>query len=161
MTDPQIVWTGTVLPEWIDHNGHMNSGFYMVVFDDAIGPWTAVCGIDREYRTTFHRSSFSIEGHLQWIRELREGDPLIVEAELLAWDDKKIHTFMRLLHAGDGYVAATHEVLSMHIDLRTRRSSPLPPEILDRLAEVKRTQRPLHAPGEVGRVIRTKPWPQQ
>ena len=24
-----------VLPEWIDHNGHMNMGYYMVVFDFA------------------------------------------------------------------------------------------------------------------------------
>ena len=27
------IWRGAVLPEWIDRNGHMNAGFYMVVFD--------------------------------------------------------------------------------------------------------------------------------
>ncbi len=35
MKDLPTIWSGTVLPEWIDHNGHMNAGYYMVAFDDA------------------------------------------------------------------------------------------------------------------------------
>jgi acyl-CoA thioesterase FadM len=36
-----------VRPEWIDNNGHMNMGYYLVVFDfatDAFFPWV---GLDR------------------------------------------------------------------------------------------------------------------
>ena len=83
----------------------------------------------------------------------------MVEAELLGFDDKKYHTFMRMLHADEGYVAATHELLSIHIDLDTRRSTPFPPEIHERMNEVLSDQRAIAEPGDVGRVIRTKPWP--
>ena len=158
MTDPQQIWSGSVLPEWIDHNGHMNAGYYLVVFDDATGPWTAFCGIGREYRTKNRRSTFSIDSHLTWLRELPEGAPIVVEAELLGFDDKKYHTFiMRMLHADEGYVAATHELLSIHIDLDTRRSTPFPPAIHQRFNEVMELQRRIAEPGDIGRVIRTKP----
>ncbi len=159
MTDPQQIWTGAVLPGWIDHNGHMNAGYYLVVFDDATGPWTAFLGIDKAYRKANRRSTFSIDSRLTWLRELPEGAPIVVEAELLGFDDKKYHTFMRMLHPDEGYVAATHELLSIHIDLDTRRSAPLPPEIHQRMGEVLRVQRRIAGPADTGRVIRTKPWP--
>lgn len=159
MTDAQQIWTATVLPEWIDHNGHMNAGYYLVAFDDATGPWTAFLGIDPTYRRSRRRSTFSIDCHLTWLRELPEGAPIVIEAELLGFDDKKYHTFMRMLHAEEGYVAATHELLSIHIDLDTRRSTLFPREIHERFEEVLRTQGRIAGSEDVGRVIRTKPWP--
>ena len=35
-----------IKPEWIDFNGHFNAGYYMVVFDDAVGPWMDFVGLD-------------------------------------------------------------------------------------------------------------------
>ena len=32
---PLQIHKGTVLPEWIDYNGHMNVAFYMLAFDQA------------------------------------------------------------------------------------------------------------------------------
>lgn len=156
MTQRPTVWTGTVLPNWIDHNGHMNAGYYMVAFDDATGPWSAYCGLDAVYRRSHPYSTFSIEGHILWHRELRQGDPLRVEAQLLGFDDKKFHSFMQLLHDEENFVAASHELLTMHIDMRRRRSAPFPPEIRHRLAEVLAEHAPLGRPQDVGRVIRTK-----
>ena len=51
MTELPTIWRGAVLSEWIDHNGHMNAGYYMVVFDDATGPWHEYCGMDDAYRS--------------------------------------------------------------------------------------------------------------
>ena len=159
MAEPPTIWRGAVLPEWIDHNGHMNAGFYMVVFDDATGPWHDLCGIDDEYRTSHRRSTFSIEGHITWDRELREGDPLRIEAQLLAYDDKKTHAFLRLFHDSEGYLAATHELLSIHIDMESRRSAAFPAEILSRLEALLTEHQTVERPAGVGRVIRTKPRP--
>ena len=96
MSELPTIWRGTVLPEWIDHNGHMNAGYYMVAFDDATGPWHDFLGIDSAYRRAHGRSTFSIEGHITWDRELREGDPLRMNGQLLGYDDKKTHAFFRL-----------------------------------------------------------------
>jgi acyl-CoA thioester hydrolase len=153
------IWRGAVLPEWIDRNGHMNAGFYMVVFDDATAPWHDLCGIDHEYRTSHRRSTFSIEGHITWDRELREGDLLRIDAQLLAYDDKKTHAFFRLFHDSEGYLAATHELLSIHVDMESRRSAVLPPQILARLEALWSEHQTFEQPTGVGRVIRTKPRP--
>ena len=159
MTELLTVWRGAVLPEWIDHNGHMNAGYYMVVFDDATGPWHDLCGIDGEYRTTYRRSTFSIEGHITWDRELRVGDPLRIDAQLLGYDDKKTHAFFRLFHDSEGYLAATHELLSIHVDMDRRRSVTFPTEILARLEALWAEHQAFEKPVGVGRVIGTKQRP--
>lgn len=151
-----IIWRGSVLDEWIDHNGHMNAGYYMVVFDDATGPWHDLCGIDDEYRRLKRRSTFSIEGHITWNRELKVGDPLRIEAQLLAFDDKKTHAFFWLYHDTENYLAATHELLSIHIDMDERRSIAFPPGIVERLGAMKREHDAIGCPEGAGRVIRTK-----
>lgn len=156
MKDLPTIWSGTVLREWIDHNGHMNAGYYMVAFDDATGPWHDFLGIDTEYRRAHSRSTFSIEGHITWDRELREGDPLRMEGQLLGYDDKKTHAFFHLFHDTEGYLAATHELLSIHIDMDLRRSAPFPANILERLEVVRLEHELFERPSQVGRVIRTK-----
>ncbi len=156
MSDLPTIWRATVRPEWIDHNGHMNSGYYMVVFDESTGPWTAYCGIDEDYRRDGRYSTFSIEGHITWERELSVGDAIRVEAQLLDFDDKKFHTFMRLVREGDGMVASSHELLTMHIDMSSRRSAVFPPQIVDRLTEILAQHSKLGRPEKVGRVMRTK-----
>lgn len=150
------IWRGVVRPEWIDHNGHMNSGYYMVVFDESTGPWTAYCGIDQQYRESGQFSTFSIEGHITWERELSVDEPIRVEAQLLDYDDKKFHTFMRLVREEDGTVASSHELLTMHIDMRSRRSAAFSPTVLTRLAEVLADHSKFGRPEKVGRVMRTK-----
>lgn len=156
MSERPVIWTGTVQPEWIDHNGHMNAGYYLVVFDEATGPWSAYCGIDADYRRRHACSTFSVEAHLLWERELHEGDPIRVEAQLLSYDDKKFHTFMQLRHRQEGYVAASHELLTMHIDMRTRRAAPFLEGALERLSEVLEEHAGLGRPKKAGRIIRTK-----
>ena len=156
MSGLPTIWRGTVLPEWIDHNGHMNAGFYMVAFDDATGPWHDYLGIDTPYRRECNRSTFSIEGHITWNRELSVGDPLRMEGQLLGYDDKKTHAFFWLYHDTEGYLAATHELLSIHIDMEIRRSAAFPPEILQRLEEVQREHDRFERPEHTGRVIQTK-----
>ncbi len=156
MSELPTIWRGAVLPEWIDHNGHMNAGYYMVAFDDATGPWHDFLGIDSAYRQAHSYSTFSIEGHITWDRELREGDPLRMDAQLLGYDDKKTHAFFRLYHDTEGYLAATHELLSIHIDMEIRRSAPFPTEILERLEEVMLEHAAFERPAQVGRVMRTK-----
>ena len=66
-------------------------------------------------------------------REVRAGDPLIVTTQLLEFDARKIHYFHRLYHAAEGYLAATHDLLSLHVSRDTRRVSAMPPALLERL----------------------------
>lgn len=145
-----------VKPEWIDHNGHFNAGYYFVVFDEAVTDWTAFIGLGMDYREANQVTTFSVEAHITFEREMNLGDPIEVRTQLLGFDEKKIHCINFMHHGTEGWVAATNELLSMHISQETRRSAPMAPEVLARLAEVQAAHATLPIPPQAGRVIGLK-----
>ena len=143
----------TVLPEYIDPNGHMNVGYYSVLFDKALDlPWAAL-GLGYEGIKAGGRSSFALETHVTYQRELHEGDPLDFTFQLLDFDPKRIHYFMTMLHARERWLAATSESISICIDMTTRRSTTWPDDQSARLRalHIAHVQRP--RPPEAGRTI--------
>ncbi len=66
----------TVRPEWIDYNGHMNVAYYVLAFDLATDSFFDFLGLDEAYRETSGNSTFAVEAHITYQRELAEGDPL-------------------------------------------------------------------------------------
>jgi acyl-CoA thioester hydrolase len=142
---------GRVLPEWIDINGHMNVAFYVLAFDQAVDALWERFGITTDHIRATKSSTFAVEAHVLYKRELRQGDPYVVTAQILAFDDKRIHQFQRIYHAADGYLAATAEWMNLHVDLETRRVAPWPRKILDGIHDVAATQQDWPVPDEAGR----------
>jgi acyl-CoA thioester hydrolase len=58
-----------------------------------------------------------------------------------------------MYHAAAGYLAATNELMSLHVSRQTRRGAPMAPEILERLGRVRSAHEALPRPPQVGRVI--------
>jgi acyl-CoA thioester hydrolase len=142
-----------VRPEWIDHNQHMNMGYYLVVFDLATDEFLSWVGLDEAHRRAQHVSTFCLEAHITYHREVRAGDPLRFTTRLLAHDTRRIHYFHEMYHAAEGYLAATNELLSLHVSQATRRAEPMRPEVLGRLALIQAAHKALARPAQVGRVI--------
>lgn len=143
----------TVRPEWIDYNGHMNLAYYVLVFDHATDAFLDFIGMDSDYRARTHCSMFTLETHVNYEREVEEGDEIRVSTQLLDYDPKRLHYFHSMYHADEGYLTATTELIVMHIDMAQRRSSVMPDEMLGRVARVMDAHRVLPAPSQVGRVI--------
>ncbi|MEM7324227.1 MAG: thioesterase family protein [Actinomycetota bacterium] len=150
---PFVGLTTEVKPEWIDYNGHLNAGYYFVVFDDSVTDFMQFVGLDREHRDRNKVTTFSVEGHITFEREMRLGDPIEIRTQLLDWDAKKFHYINVMHHGTEGWIAATNELLSMHISMETRRSAPMAPEVQDRLAAIHEVHRQMPVPPQVGRVI--------
>ena len=142
---------GVVKPEWIDGNGHMNVAYYVLAFDLAVDALWEEFGITAEYIERSYGSTFAVESHITYQQELVEGDPYIVTAQLLAYDDKRIHQFQRLYHAEKNFLAATAEWMNLHVDLEKRRVSPWPDSILAKLAAYSAGQVKQSYPGEAGK----------
>jgi acyl-CoA thioester hydrolase len=142
---------GVVKPEWIDANGHMNVAYYVLAFDLAVDALWDVFGITAEYIKRSNGSTFAVESHVTYQQELVQGDPYIVTAQMLAYDDKRIHQFQRLYHAEKGILAATGEWMNLHVDLDKRRVSPWPESILAKLAEFSASQGEQAYPDEAGK----------
>ncbi len=143
-----------VRPEWIDYNGHMNVAYYLVVFDHATVDFFDYIGLDRSYRERRGATTFAVECHVTYQREITEGEPLRIATQLLGFDEKRIHFFHIMSHADQGFLAATCEWLSLHVDANKRQVAPMGPEILARLTEIGKAHQGLPRPPEVGQVIR-------
>lgn len=143
--------TGTVLPEWIDINDHMNVAFYVLAFDLGVDALWERVGITSEYIETTKCSTFGVECHITYQMELKLDDPYLVTTQILAYDEKRIHQFQRMFHADGEYLAATAEWLNLHIDLTSRRVTPFPEAILSGLRDFVRMQGDLPAPSEAGK----------
>jgi acyl-CoA thioester hydrolase len=125
---------GTVLPEWIDVNDHMNVAYYVLAFDQAVDSLWEQFGITEDHINVSSSSTFAVECHITWQRELALDDSFVITSQLLAYDDKRIHQFMRMYHAEQHYLAATAEWLNLHVDLNVRKVSPWPDAIRDKIA---------------------------
>jgi acyl-CoA thioester hydrolase len=150
---PFDVYRDVVRPEWIDHNGHMNVGYYLVVFDFATDEFFRWVGLDAGHRDAHNVTTFCLEAHVTYHREVRSGDPLRFTTLLLGHDAKRIHYIHAMYHAREGYLAATNELMSLHVDLATRRGAPMAPAVLGRLAAIKKAHDALPRPPQAGRRI--------
>ena len=65
----------TVVPEWLDSNGHMNLAFYVVVFDRGTDAWMDLAGLSAAYRAEAGHTVFAVEAHTLYRQELRLGAP--------------------------------------------------------------------------------------
>src|SRR5690606_16170843 len=120
----------TVRPEWIDYNGHLNMAYYNVLFDMGVDEAFAVLGIGPDYVATYGASYFTLGANVTYLREIHEADPVRVTFQLLDYDAKRTHFVQQLIHATEGFVSATSEQMSLHVDLTAKRSTPYPPEVL-------------------------------
>lgn len=116
----------TVRPDWIDYNGHMNVGYYLVAFDQATEAVCAHLGVGEAYRRQANASMFVVEAHVTFDREVLEAAPLAFRSRVVDFDAKRIHLLHRMFHATQGYLAATNELMCLHVDLDQRRSAPFP-----------------------------------
>jgi acyl-CoA thioester hydrolase len=151
--EPPELHREVIRPEWCDYNGHMNLAFYVLVFDHTTDAFWDLLGIGLDYRNRTNYSTFTVESHITYDREVLEGDEVRCTTQFLGFDDKRLHYFHRMYHAREGYLASTTEILGVHIDLGIRRVAPMPREILARLAETMESHRAFGTPEQAGRVI--------
>lgn len=150
---PFVSSTMRVEPAWIDYNGHLNMAYYHVLFDRAVEEAFSLAGLGAGYFEARNCSYFAAECHIRYLRELTAADSVRVTVQLLDFDEKRLHFFMMLRHAADGWISAVSENLSLHVDMAARKVSPFPSDILANLAIMKAMHARLPWPDDAGRVI--------
>lgn len=142
-----------VPPAFIDPNGHMNVGYYSVLFDQALDlPWDRL-GVGSASTEATGCSTFTLESHVTYQREVHEGDALDFTFQVIDFDAKRLHYFMTMLHAHERWLAATSEAISICVDMATRRSTAWPADRLVRLRVLHETHSRRPRPMDVGRRI--------
>lgn len=150
---PFLTTVMQIEPQWIDYNGHLNMAYYNVLFDRGIDQMWLELGIGPEYMKQRHSSTFTAEAHVRYVREVHLGDPVQVSVYLIAADEKRIHTFEELRHATEGWISATSENMTLHVDMSARKTAPFPPDIAARIREVAAAHGAVPRPDGIGRRI--------
>ena len=140
-------------PQWIDYNGHLNVAYYNVLFDRAVDELYELLGLGPTYLVEHKHSTMVAESHVRYLRELQQTDPVRVSIQLIDYDAKRVLLFERLLHADKGWLSATCETMTLHVDMTAKKVAPFPENVLRALADLKTAHAQLPAPEDVGRRI--------
>jgi acyl-CoA thioester hydrolase len=138
---------------WVDYNGHLNQAYYGVLFDRGIDEALMPVGLGPDYIQARNCSFMTVESHTCFVRELFRTDPVRVVSRILDVDDKRLHMYSELVHARDGWLAASSEWMFLHIDMTARRTSPWPADLRERLEALKVAAAALPPPKRAGRRI--------
>ena len=141
----------TVRPEWIDYNGHLNMAYYNVLFDTCADEAYLLLGFGPEYAERGY-TTYTAEFHLCYVRELHVQDRVRVSLQMLDHDASKFHTYLEIRHE-DGWLAATGEALSLHIDRSGPKVAPFQPEVAEQVAKMRAAHADLPVPARAGRSI--------
>lgn len=143
----------TVRAEWTDYNGHMNLAYFVLVFDLATDGFYAGFGLGEDYCRRTNHSTFAVESHTAYLAEVHEGAALRCTTQLLGFDAKRMHYFHRMYRTDDGVLAATMELMAVHVDLAVRKVRPMPDDVQDRLGRIFVAHAALERPAQIGRVM--------
>ena len=138
--------------DWIDYNGHMNMAYYNVLFDRCSDDAFEKLGMCPAYAEERKLTTYTAECHIGYVRELHLRDKMTCTFQLLDFDEKRFHAFQELIHL-DGWLAATSEVLTLHVDMTGPKVCPFPPDILAKIEKMHAAHALLPLPERVGRSI--------
>ncbi|MBI4969344.1 MAG: thioesterase family protein [Rhodospirillales bacterium] len=150
-------WRERVRPEWLDYNGHMNVAYFVLIFDHGTDEFYPLIGLGKPYRQRTGKSTFAVESHITYQKELSVNEEVRVTTQLLGYDAKRIHYFHTMWHADKGFQMATLEQLAVHVDLTARKVEPMPDDCQRLLAEMWESHKDLPLPKELGSVMALRP----
>ena len=116
MTQNRTIHRDTVRPEWVDYNGHLRDAFYMLIFSLSTDAFMDRIGLDDAARTSRGRSLFTLEAHINYLHEIKEGAAVRVEASVLAFDAKRVHLYMEMFADEGAEPIAASEQMLLHVD---------------------------------------------
>jgi acyl-CoA thioester hydrolase len=137
MADWRVTYRGIVYPWHCDHMGHMNVMWYAGKFDEACWQFLAMLGLQPSRFVQDGTGMAAVEQHIQYKRELHAGDTVTIQSALLEVQDKSIRMLHKMVHDASGVVAATTEVIGVHIDARARKAISLPEDVRQTAIKMK------------------------
>ena len=99
----------------------MNLAFFIHLFDVAWETLLEKFNIGEESAINQKRTTFAVESHTTYDKEVTVGDEVDLNLLFLDHDKKRIVYKLEMLHKEEKYLAATTEVCSLYVDLSVRK----------------------------------------
>jgi acyl-CoA thioester hydrolase len=142
-----------ISPDWVDYNGHLRDAFYLLIFSHATDALMDVLGLDEAGRARTGHTLYTLECHLNFLAEVKEGERVEVHTQLLAHDAKRLHIHHGLYRSGEDASLAQSEQMLMNIDSAAGRGAPFDEQVALRVVQLASEHQGLPQPDCVGRLI--------
>ena len=152
LPSPYISQPIQIQTEWCNSDGQLTLGHYGVIFDRGAEGAFELMGMGAAYTKLLRLTYYTAETHLCFVRPLHEGDSVVVKLQVLDHDEKRISTYQEIHHV-DGWLAATSETLSLHVDLSGPKVTPFPGEVRKKIQSMTDAHSILPTPVRAGRRI--------
>ncbi|MAV82053.1 MAG: thioesterase [Pelagibacteraceae bacterium] len=113
--------TEKIIPDWTDYNGHMNLAFYIHLFDQGWDVLLDKFDMGGESAKNQKRSTFAVESHTKYLKEVKEGEMVDINLLSLDHDSKRLIYQLEIYNKEKKYRAATSEVCSVYVNLELRK----------------------------------------
>ena len=130
MSELPITYRGAVYPWHCDHVGHMNVAWYTGKFDEATWNLFNMLGITPSYLRTNNRGMAAVDQHTKYLRELHPGDVVYIRSEILELEGKRIRFRHTMYNGETDDLAATTELLGLHMDTTVRKTCDFADDIV-------------------------------
>jgi acyl-CoA thioester hydrolase len=125
-----IIFRTALAPEWIDYNGHLRDAYYGLIVSHACDALMDRLGMDAAYRECTRNTLYTVEMHVHFLHEVKKTDVALVGLRVLGADQKRLHAAFDVLREADKAVAATAELMLLHVHQGTTvTTAPFPPQI--------------------------------
>lgn len=148
-----MTWRGQVLPEWVDYNGHLRDAFYMLLFSYATDGLMDTIGLGESGRVAIGHSLFTLEAHINYLKEVREGATVEVFTQVLGCDSKRLRIYHSLYRSDAQLFLASNEQMLVNVDMAGPFSTPFALTVLERIQALVSQHRSLPSPEYAGRHI--------
>ena len=113
--------TEKIISDWTDYNGHMNLAFYIHLFDQGWDVLLDKFQMGGDSAKVEKRSTFALESHTKYIKEVKDGDEVDINLLFLDRDTKRMVYQLEIFSKSGNYRAATSEVCSIYVNLDLRK----------------------------------------
>jgi acyl-CoA thioester hydrolase len=143
----------TVVADWVDYNGHLRDAFYMLIFSFATDALIDRIGLPETVRNARRRSIFTVEAHVNYLHEIKEGAQVRVDMRVLGYDAKRLHLYLEMFADNRDEPVAAGELMLLHVDMQGPRSVAFDPDVAAQVRQLANAHAELPPPAFAGRVI--------
>lgn len=142
-----------VRAEWVDYNGHLRDAFYMLIFSFATDALIDVIGLPDSVRKERGRSIYTLEAHINYLHEIKEGVQVRVDMRVLGADAKRLHLYLEMFADEGVEPVAAGEQMLLHVDTGGPRAVAFDPDVEARVRALAEAHTVLPTARFAGRVI--------
>jgi acyl-CoA thioester hydrolase len=116
----------------LDGSGQIGFAAYIHRFSAANGHAVAAFGLTPEYSRAERRGFSTFEFQIEFSGALAPGDPVVVKSALVHLGSSSMRLLHRMANVRTGMRVAMLEQFGVHLDMDTRRATPIPDAMRDK-----------------------------